>query len=632
MQSPHSILKQYWGYDQFRPNQEEIINSVLAGKDTLALLPTGGGKSICFQVPALCMEGICVVISPLIALMQDQVENLKVRGIKAIAITSAMRKQEVDAAFDTCVYGHVKFLYISPERLQTEIARIRISKMDVNLFAIDEAHCISQWGYDFRPPYLLVAQLRELHPKVPFLALTATATMKVVDDIQEKLEFKKKNVFRSGFARPNLVYAVKKSENKIDPFLQLYQRNPGSSIIYVRSRKRTAEFASILNLKNIPATFYHAGLTAKERETRQQQWLRGEIQVMVATNAFGMGIDKPDVRIVTHFDLPDNPESYFQEAGRAGRDGKNSVALLLWQDKDIEDLKRNHEQSFPSLDDIRRVYQAIANYHEIAVGAGNGLTIVFDQETIAAKYKIDASTFFHSVKFLEREGYIAVNDAVFTPSRLKFLANNEVLYHFQVSNPKFELFIKTVLRMYGGLFEEYSRIREKDIAFRTKESVENVVKKLEYLEKCDLVSYIPQSDKPILTFILPRADAKKLYISPVNLAERKALAKERIDAMIKYVRDERTCRQKMLLEYFGEKGMKDCGQCDVCKKNSGAAKKLNREEIAQTILHSLKESPKGIKQIPVLFPETAEPEVQFVLRQLLDSGKIKFNTKRQLTI
>ncbi|HET6989833.1 MAG TPA: ATP-dependent DNA helicase RecQ, partial [Bacteroidia bacterium] len=354
MQDPKSILNKYWGFDNFRPLQEDIIRSVLSGKDTLALLPTGGGKSICFQVPALCMDGICIVVSPLIALMHDQVDNLKRRGIPAIAITSAMRKRELDIALDSCVYGKIKFLYLSPERLQTELARVRIGKMNVNMIAVDEAHCISQWGYDFRPPYLQVADLREICPGIPVLALTATAIPKVVEDIQEKLLFRAKNVFRTSFGRSNLAYIVKKTEDKISPLIKLAQQAEGSGIVYVRSRRKTMEVASLLYKNNISATFYHAGLTSEERNKRQLQWLKGEAKVMVATNAFGMGIDKPDVRFVVHLDLPDSPEAYFQEAGRAGRDGKASGAVLYYNPKDIDDLERNFEASFPPLEEIRR--------------------------------------------------------------------------------------------------------------------------------------------------------------------------------------------------------------------------------------------------------------------------------------
>ncbi len=630
MQDPKVILNQYWGFDNFRPLQEDIIRSVLDGKDTLALLPTGGGKSICFQVPALCMDGICIVVSPLIALMHDQVDNLKRRGIPAIAITSSMRKRELDIALDNCVYGKIKFLYLSPERLQTELARVRIGKMKVNMIAIDEAHCISQWGYDFRPPYLMVADLRDICPDVPILALTATATPKVVDDIQEKLLFKKKNVFRTGFGRSNLAYVVKKTEDKISPVIKLANQLNGSGIVYARSRRKTMEVAALLHKNNISATFYHAGLTPEERSIRQKQWIDGQAKVMVATNAFGMGIDKPDVRFVVHLDLPESPEAYFQEAGRAGRDGNPSGALLYWTPKDVDDLERNFEASFPPLDEIRRTYQALANMYEIPVGSGAGMTLIFDQEKLCKTYKLEAVKVFNSLKFLEKEGYIAISEAVFTPAKLKMTANNETLYNFQVQNPSLEEFIKTLLRMYAGLFDEYIRIKEKEIAKKINRSEADVIHILKELEKKDLLNYIPQNDRPLFTMLLPRVDAKTLYISPEHLIERKKIAAERVKAMKDFITDEKICRQSRLLAYFGEENAEDCGKCDVCKKKTDKNKKFNREETAKLIVTLLHVTPKKAAEVAALFPDVAAEEITFVVRQLLDSGRIKFNGNHQL--
>ncbi|MEO5642285.1 MAG: ATP-dependent DNA helicase RecQ [Bacteroidia bacterium] len=632
MQDPKSILSQYWGFDNFRPLQEEIIISVLDGKDTLALLPTGGGKSICFQVPALCTDGICIVVSPLIALMHDQVENLKRRGIPAIAITSSMRKRELDIALDNCVYGKIKFLYLSPERLQTELARVRISKMQVNMIAIDEAHCISQWGYDFRPPYLMVADLRELCPGVPVLALTATATLKVVDDIQEKLLFKKKNIFRTGFGRSNLAYIVKKTEDKISPLIKLANLSGGSGIVYVRSRRKTMEIAALLHKNNISSTFYHAGLTPEERSTRQKLWIDGQAKVMVATNAFGMGIDKPDVRFVVHLDLPESPEAYFQEAGRAGRDGNPSGAILYWTPKDVDDLERNFEASFPPLEEIRRTYQALANMYEIPVGSGAGMTLIFDQEKLCKTYKLEAIKVFNSLKFLEKEGYIAISEAVFTPAKLKMIANNETLYNFQVQNPSLEEFIKTLLRMYAGLFDEYIRIKEKEIAKRTHRSEADVIYALKELEKKDLLNYIPQNDRPLFTMLLPRVDAKTLYISPEHLFERKKIAKLRVKAMTDFITTDKTCRQSSLLAYFGEENAADCGKCDVCKKKADKGKKVNREETAKRILELLVSTPKKAIEITEQFPDVEVTEITFIVRQLLDAGRIKFNANHQLVV
>jgi ATP-dependent DNA helicase RecQ len=630
MQDPKTILNKYWGFDNFRPLQEEIIRSVLDGKDTLALLPTGGGKSICFQVPALCMDGICIVVSPLIALMHDQVDNLKRRGIPAIAVTSAMRKKELDIALDNCVYGKIKFLYLSPERLQTELARVRIGKMKVNMIAVDEAHCVSQWGYDFRPPYLQIADLREICPDVPILALTATAIPKVVEDIQEKLLFSKKNVFRTSFGRSNLAYIVKKTEDKISPLIKLAQQTEGSGIVYARSRRKTMEVATLLYKNNVSATFYHAGLSSDERNKRQQQWLKGEAKVMVATNAFGMGIDKPDVRFVVHLDLPDSPEAYFQEAGRAGRDGKPSGAVLYYNPKDVDDLERNFEASFPPLEEIRRTYQALANMYEVPVGSGAGMTLIFDQERLCKTYKLETVKVFNSLKFLEKEGYLAISDAVMTPARMKMIASHDALYNFQVQNSALEELIKTLLRMYAGLFDEYVRISEKDIARRVNKSEAEVISILKDLEKKDLLNYIPQNDRPLFTFLLPRVDAKTLYISPEHLIERKKIAAGRMNAMISFISDEKTCRQALLLDYFGEAGAAECGKCDVCRKKAEKNKKTNRGENANRILDALSSSPKKAAEVADLFPEIPTEELTFIVRQLLDSGKLKFNANHQL--
>ena len=632
MQNPKTILNQYWGFDNFRPLQEEIINSILNGQDTLALLPTGGGKSICFQVPALCKDGICIVVSPLIALMHDQVDNLKRRGIPAIAITSAMPKRELDIALDNCVYGKIKFLYLSPERLQTELARVRIGKMKVNMIAVDEAHCISQWGYDFRPPYLQVADLREICPDVPVLALTATAIPKVVTDIQEQLLFKTKNVFQSSFLRSNLAYTVKKTEDKISPLIKLSQQTDGSGIVYARSRRKTMEVASLLSKNNVAATFYHAGLSPEERTKRQKQWLTGECKVIVATNAFGMGIDKSDVRFVVHLDLPDSPEAYFQEAGRAGRDGKPAAALLFYNPKDIDDLERNFEASFPPLSEIKRTYQALSNMYEVPVGSGAGMTLIFDQEKLCKTYKLEAIKVFHSLNFLEKEGYIAVNDAVFTPARLKMITNNETLYRFQVENPKLEGFIKSLLRMYAGLFDEYVRIVEKDIAKRANMTELEVKRVLKDLEQRDLLNYIPQNDRPLFTFLLPRVDAKKLYIAPEHLIERKKITSLRIKAMISYISGDAVCRQAQLLAYFGELNVEHCGVCDSCIKKTSHNKKISRDVTTTKLVKLLSSSPKKIAELNDLFPEISTTELTFVVRQLLDAGRIKFNTKRQLII
>ena len=474
----HEILEKYWGYRSFRPSQEEIINSVLNGTDALALLPTGGGKSICFQVPGLAMDGICVVVSPLIALMKDQVENLTKKGIKAIAITSAMHKREIDIALDNCVHGNVKFLYLSPERLETEIVKVRLQKMNVNLIAIDESHCISQWGYDFRPSYLKIELLREILPKVPFLALTATATKEVVVDIQEKLRFKKKNVIQQSFERKNIAYILLNEEDKLARLLKIAQKVSGSGIVYVRNRKKTQDIANYLRSNKISADFYHAGLDSKTRDIKQSEWVNNKTRVIVCTNAFGMGIDKPDVRFVVHIDLPDSLEAYFQEAGRAGRDEQKAFAILLYNNGDKIELNRNVENSFPEMDAIRQTYQALANYYQIPSGSGLGTTFSFDISAFCDNYKLQAITVFNSLKFIEREGYILLSDAFFQAARLKLEVSRDDLYKFQISNPAFDVFIKLLLRNYAGLFDNFEKINEYDLAKKLKLKQNEVIKKL----------------------------------------------------------------------------------------------------------------------------------------------------------
>ena len=623
MSDIHTILSHYWGHENFRPLQEDIIRSVMEGKDTLALLPTGGGKSVCFQVPALAMDGICVVVSPLIALMQDQVENLKRRGIPAIAITSAMRKREIDVAFDNCVYGKIKFLYVSPERLQTEIARVRISRMNVNLLAVDEAHCISQWGYDFRPPYLQIAELRELLPDVPVMALTATATEEVVADIATQLEFKPGHrIIRGSFARSNLSYVLRETDDKPTRLLRMLQQVPGCSVAYVRSRRRTQEIASFLNQQGITATFYHAGLTPQQRTERQQLWLTNKVRVMVATNAFGMGIDKPDVRTVAHLDLPDSPEAYFQEAGRGGRDGQPAFATLFWHKRDLDELNEHLEAAFPPLDEIKRTYQALANLYEVPVGAGEGLTVVFDQQKLCDTYKLDKVTVFNSLKFLEREGYIAVSEAIFQPARVMIVTSRENLYKFEVANAVYEPFIKLLLRSYSGLFDQFTKISEFDLAKRMGRPVRDVVQWLNDLQQHDLISYLPQNEKPLLTFINRRVDAKHLYISPQHLRERRLAAERRVKAMQEFVTDNTRCRQASLLHYFGETKAEACGKCDVCRaaKNTTAE---NAETLAQKIT-SLLDQPVLMEKLILHFPDNQQKEVVQTLREMADSGMIRF--------
>lgn len=566
----HQVLKQFWGYDEFRPRQEEIIRSVLDGKDTLALLPTGGGKSICFQVPALSRPGICLVVSPLIALMKDQVENLRKRGIRAIAIISGMGKREIDILLDNCIYGDVKFLYISPERLLSDLVRERIRHMNVSLIAVDEAHCISQWGYDFRPPYLQLPQLRQIHPRVPVLALTASATRQVAEDIQDKLGFRERNVFRSSFERRNLRYVVFNEADKSAKLLSISRNVHGSGIVYVRNRRATQEAAYLLNRHGISSDFYHAGLDLATRNKRQEDWKNGRTRVMVATNAFGMGIDKPDVRFVVHLDLPDSLESYYQEAGRAGRDEAKSFAVLLYQDQDVQQLQKKLEDSYPAIEEIKAVYHYLGNYYQLAYGAGEGLVLPFDAGDFCRRYKLEALKTLQALKFLEMDGYIAISDPVYLPARVQVLMSPEDLYRFQIEHQEYDLFIKTMMRTYGGLYDHYIPVKEKELARRLQTGKERVTAILERLHQLQVISFMPQTDKPQLQFLRGRADSQHVVLNRKFIAERQKIHSDQVASVIRYAAT-RECRNQLLLTYFDEADPRECGVCDVCLERKRSA-------------------------------------------------------------
>ena len=566
MQAPIDILNKYWGFDAFRPLQEDIIQSVMSGVDSLALMPTGGGKSICFQVPALCLDGICIVVSPLIALMKDQVSNLKKRGIRAEAIFSGMHYKEIDRILDNCIYGETKLLYLSPERLSSELARERIKQMKVNLLAVDEAHCISQWGYDFRPSYLKIAELRELiGEKVPVLALTATATKEVVTDIQEKLAFRNGKVFSKSFSRENLAYVVLEEENKMQRLISVLKGVRGSGVVYVRNRKRTKEIANFLKTNRISADFYHAGLTPDQRNDRQEAWIKNQVQVMVCTNAFGMGIDKPDVRSVVHMDLPDSLEAYFQEAGRAGRDGKKSYAVLLYAPSDKAMLERNFELSFPPVKDLRQVYRALGSYLQLAVGSGKGQAFDFDIVEFCKNFKLDVLKTFSCLKILEQEEWIILTEAIYLPSKFKVMVNREQLYDFQLKHKNFDFFIKTILRLTEGAFQHYVKINESAIARFLKMPVDKCILAIQQLHKERIIDYRPAKDKPQIIFSKERVDADNLTIDIERYNFRKKRYQDRIHEAIKYASHAR-CRSQQLLEYFDEKSS-PCGICDFCLKN-----------------------------------------------------------------
>ena len=562
-----AILQQYWGYPSFRPLQEDIVDSVMAGKDTLALLPTGGGKSICFQVPAMAMEGLCLVITPLIALMKDQVAHLVDKGIHAAAIYSGMHPDALELAYNQAAYGRLKFLYVSPERLQTNAFIEALRKMKVCLLAVDESHCISQWGYDFRPPYLKIADIRPYMSKTPVLALTATATAKVVDDIQFRLGFKQKNVFQSSFERKNVTYNVYHEADKYGVLRRkLEAMKEGSAIVYVRNRKRTQVIADWLNSVGISATFYHAGLDSKTRDERQDLWMKGKVKVIAATNAFGMGIDKPDVRLVIHIDLPDSIEAYFQEAGRAGRDLKPSEAFLLVSPADIKKLQENLTQSFPELDRIKLIYNALGNYFSIPVGAGENVSYPFVISDFANRYGFSIIEVFHTLKILEKEGFLVLSDSFDEPSKVMIKASRDDIYGFQVNNPQYSELVKYMLRSLPGVMSDFVKINEEMMAKKIGIPVEKVIEQLKKLEAYNFLSYAPRNDKPQILFLSEFVDAKHFGLSKENYYDRKKDADERVKAVVDFVNNDEECRSVQLLRYFNEKTRKTCGRCDVCLK------------------------------------------------------------------
>lgn len=621
--TPREVLKQYWGHNTFRPLQEEIIASVLQGRDTLALLPTGGGKSVCFQVPAMAMEGICIVVSPLIALMKDQVENLQAKGIEAMAIVSGMGKREVDIALDNCIYGPIKFLYLSPERLLSDLVQERIRYMKVNLFAVDEAHCISQWGYDFRPPYLHLADLRELHPDVPVLALTATATAEVRDDIQDKLAFKNGIVYRQSFERRNLRYVVQTTEDKLRKLLDVAKGINGSGIVYVRSRKETFDIAKHYNQHGISADYYHAGLPADERSARQEAWKANNTRIIVATNAFGMGIDKPDVRFVIHKDMPDSLEAYYQEAGRGGRDEKRAYGILLNNPTDRLRQEKRFIQNFPSIDEIKQTYHHLANYCQIAYDAGEGISLDLDLGEFCSRFQLDAIKTINALKFLEQDEYVAFNESVFLPSRFRFEVLNEELYNFQIQNPGWDPFIKTLLRSYGGSFENYVRIKEYDVAKRTGTNTQQVIDGLKQLQDFNLLSYLPQTDKPQITWLKPRQQASNLHINKVFIDQRKETYRKKMVAVFAYAEHQR-CRSQMLLSYFDETNAPKCGVCDVCleeRRQKNAAEIF--DDITNEIVQLLSTNAYSIDELITSLKLGTEKERIQTIRLLLDAGKVK---------
>ena len=624
MNKYQEILKQYWGYDSFRDLQEEIITSIGEGKDTLGLMPTGGGKSITFQVPALAQSGLCIVITPLIALMKDQVQNLRKRGIKALAIYSGMTRQEIVTALENCIFGNYKFLYISPERLDTEIFRIKLRSMKVSMITVDESHCISQWGYDFRPAYLKIAEIRELLPGVPVLALTATATPEVVKDIQSRLNFREENVFRMSFERKNLAYIVRKTDNKTGELLHILKRIDGSAIIYVRNRRRTKEITELLMQEGITADFYHAGLDNAVKDLRQKRWQNGEIRVMVATNAFGMGIDKPDVRIVLHIDLPDSPEAYFQEAGRAGRDGLKAYAVILYAKSDKMTLHKRVADTFPEKEYILQVYEHLQYYYQMAMGDGFQCIREFNLEEFCRKFKYFPVPVDSALKILTQAGYLEYTDEQDNASRILFTIRRDELYKLREMGTEAETLIQTILRSYTGVFTDYAYISEDTLAIRTGLTRQQIYNILVTLTKRRIVDYIPHKKTPYIIYTRERLELRYLHIPASVYEERKARYEARIKAMEEYVTSESVCRSRMLLRYFGEKNEHNCKQCDVC---------LNRHETDCLPEDSFREMRKQILELltrkslpPAGIANAIEAEredISRVIQYLLEEGELK---------
>lgn len=614
-----SILKKYWGYDQFRGIQEDIIQSIGEGKDTLGLMPTGGGKSITFQVPALAQEGLCLVITPLIALMKDQVRNLRNRGIKATAIYSGMTREEILIAMDNCIFGDYKFLYISPERLGTELFQNKLQHMKVCMITVDESHCISQWGYDFRPAYLKIAEIRTLLPSTPILALTATATPEVVKDIQERLAFKKENVFQMSFERKNLAYIVRRTENKADELLNILTKVDGSSIVYTRSRKKTREVAQFLNGQGISATFYHAGLNNDTKDKRQKSWVTGEHRVMVATNAFGMGIDKPDVRVVVHIDFPDSPEAYFQEAGRAGRDGEKAYAVLLYAQSDKNILKKRIADTFPDKEYILKVYEHINYYFQMAMGDGLGCTFAFNIDEFCQNFKHFPIQVDSALKILTQAGYLEYTDEQDNNSRVIFTLQRDELYRINEGSKEAETLIRVLLRSYTGLFSDYAYINEDTLAQRCNLNRKEVYDILLSLTRQRILHYIPGKKTPYIIYTCERRDTSRIILRKEIYEDRKASYEHRINAMLEYADAEDKCRSRMLLRYFGEKNEHNCNMCDVClHKHDSGIRKGDFESICEQVYEQLNQRPTSfvdLTQLPISNQEKIEKVLSYLLAE-----------------
>lgn len=618
MVSALSILHRFWGYQQFRPLQDEIVASVAAGRDTLALLPTGGGKSICFQVPAMMNDGLCLVVTPLIALMKDQVENLNKRGIPAFAIYAGMQARDVEKVLALAREGEIKFLYVSPERLQSRRFLWYCEVLPVKLIAVDEAHCISQWGYDFRPAYLQVASIREQFPDAPVLALTATATPKVKEDICAKLNLRDPAVFVKSFARANLSYSVSEGENKLTRIQQILDRVPGTAIVYCRNRRQTKEVAGHLSARGIAASYYHAGLSGTERSARQEAWIRNEIRVMVCTNAFGMGIDKPDVRLVIHDAPPESIEAYYQEAGRAGRDEQKAYAVMLYSERDITEMEARIPLQFPSLEEIREVFQAVVNYLQVPKGT-EGVYYDFDINEFVKRFSLNITTALSVLRILEQEGVWQLSESVYLPSRVEFVTGRERMDEYETANPSMEPLIKTLLRTYEGILENPVPVFEKQVARLMRIDEQDVIHDLQLLHRQAIIRYYPRKDDPQLNFLEERVEAQFLRVNMARVEARKKVMERRIAAMAAYARNGDTCRTQQLVAYFGEEDAKPCGVCDVCvKKLKGGIRPGEFGELATAIVEALRE--KGTVQALVNRVDAEESRVLATLQFLIAEG------------
>lgn len=629
----HDILKEYWGYSSFRPLQEQIIESVWEKKDTLGLMPTGGGKSITFQVPVMAMEGICIVVTPLIALMKDQVDNLRSLGIKATAVYSGMSRQDIIASLENCIFGNYKFLYVSPERLTSDIFLAKLQAMNVCLLVVDESHCISQWGYDFRPSYLKIADIRTKLPDVPVLALTATATEEVANDIQNKLHFKKKNLFRTSFERENISYVVRTTEDKISELIHIIKSVDGTGIVYVRSRAKTKEIALILRENNISADFFHAGLSHEQKILKQNQWKSGECRVIVSTNAFGMGIDKPDVRIVVHTDLPNSLEEYYQEAGRAGRDGERSYAIILFNKSDSTKLKRRVSDSFPKREFIKRVYEALGNYYQVAVGSGINRVFDFNLFEFCKPFKLPAIQTHHALKILEQSGLIEYTEEVDVRSRIKFIIFRDELYNLNLSDSNSQL-LYTILRNYSGIFSDYVYIDEGFLGAQLNKTKNDIYQALIQLSKVKYIDYIPQKKTPYIVYTTSREDLNFISIPKLVLEDRKNRFETRISSMTEYAENDMFCRSRMLLIYFNEKNPKDCGNCDVClKRNESGLTNYEFTQISKLLNDTLKDqSPQRLRPLVDSIDKYNSDKVISVIRFQVDKGALEIRHDDEIAL